>query len=235
MKVLISDKLSEEGKKVLSDRGVDFDDKPGLSPDELKSIIGDYEGLIVRSATKATAELMNTAGNLKVIGRAGVGVDNIDIQAATQRGVLVMNTPGGNTVSTAQHTFSMLLAISRNIPQACQSIKSGRWEKSKFRGTEVTGKVLGIIGLGRVGTVVSGYAKAFGMKVIVHDPYLTKEKAEQVSVEQVTLEELYRQSDYISVHTPLTRDTKGIINAHAIAKMKDGVRMLNCARGGIAD
>jgi D-3-phosphoglycerate dehydrogenase len=235
MKVLISDKLSEQGKNVLRERGVEFDDKPGLSPEELKSIIGDYEGLIVRSATKATADIISAANKLRVIGRAGVGVDNIDIEAATQKGILVMNTPGGNTVSTAQHTFSMLLAMSRNIPQACASIKEGKWEKSKFKGTEVTGKVLGIVGLGRIGSVVSSYAKAFGMNVIVYDPFLTSERAEQLNINQVDLDEIFARSDYITVHTPLTRDTKDIINAETIAKMKDGVRILNCARGGIVD
>ena len=235
MKVLISDKLSEEGKKILAAQGLEVDDKSGITPDQLKEIIGEYDGLIIRSATKATADIISAAKKLKVIGRAGVGVDNVDVVAATQKGILVMNTPEGNTVSTAQLTFSMLLALARNIPQACASMKAGAWEKTKFKGTEVTGKILGIIGLGRIGTVVMKYAKAFGMNVIVYDPYLTKERAELLGVTQVSLDELFAKSDYVTVHTPLTKDTKGIVNTDAINKMKKGVRIINCARGGIVD
>jgi D-3-phosphoglycerate dehydrogenase / 2-oxoglutarate reductase len=235
MKILISDKLSDEGKKILQSKGLEFDDKSGLTPDQLKEIISEYDGLIIRSATKVTADIISAAKKLKVVGRAGVGVDNVDVPAATQKGILVMNTPEGNTVSTAQLTFSMLLALSRNIPQADASMKTGAWEKTRFKGTEVTGKTLGIIGLGRIGTVVMKYAKAFGMSVLVYDPFLTKERAEQLNVAQVTLDEIFAKSDYITVHTPKTRDTTGIVNAEAIKKMKKGVRIINCARGGIVD
>ncbi len=235
MKILISDKLSDEGKKILEKRSLAYDERTGLSEDELKDCIGDYEAIVIRSGTKLKREIIEKADRLKVIGRAGVGVDNVDIEAATQKGIVVMNTPGGNTISTAQHTFTMLLALSRNIPQAVGSVKGGEWKKSKFAGVEVTGKTLGIIGIGRIGTYVAKYAQAFQMKVIGYDPYMSVERAEQLNIELVDLDELFRRSDYITVHTPLTDETKGIVGKSAFEKMKKGVRILNCARGGIVD
>jgi D-3-phosphoglycerate dehydrogenase len=235
MKVLISDKLSEVGKRVLQSRGVPYDDRPGLPPDELKQCLGQYDGVLIRSATKLTRDILEHSGRLRVIGRAGVGVDNVDLEAATERGILVMNTPEGNTVSTAEHTFSMLLALSRNIPQAAASVRKGEWKKSGFAGVEVSGKTLGIIGLGRIGKQVARFAMGFQMKVIGYDPFITREKAAELGIELVELEELFRSADYITVHTPLTNETRNIIDAAAIEKMKPHVRLINCARGGIVD
>jgi len=235
MKVLISDKLSDKGKHVLDARGVAYDDRPGMTPDELKECLGQYDGILIRSATKLTRSVLEHVGSLRVIGRAGVGVDNVDLDAATERGILVMNTPGGNTVSTAEHAFSLLLSISRNIPQAAASVRAGEWKKGKYAGVEVRGKTIGIIGLGRIGKQVARYAQGFQMKVIGYDPFMTTEKAEQLAIELVELDELFSRGDYITVHTPLTNETRNIINADAIARMKPGVRIINCARGGIVD
>lgn len=235
MKVLISDKLSQQGKDILEQRGVQFDDKTGLTPEELKETIGHYDGIIIRSGTKLTRDVLENAAQLKAIARAGVGLDNVDIPTATQKGIVVMNTPGGNTVSTAELTFSMLLALSRKIPQAWDSLRKGEWKRSKFRGVEVRNKTLGIIGLGRVGTQLSKYAKAFDMRVLGYDPYVSSERAQQIGVEMVDLDKLFAESDYISVHTPLTAETKDLLGKEAIAKMKPGARILNCARGGIAN
>lgn len=235
MKVLISDSLSEEGLKILEDRKIAFDCKSKLSPDELKKIIGNYEALIIRSGTKATAELIEAADKLKVIGRAGVGIDNVDLEAASKKGIVVMNTPGGNTISTAEHTVSMLLALNRNIPQANASMKSGAWDRNSFSARELSGKCLGIIGLGRIGLAVAKRAQSFGMKIIAHDPFLSKKKADQLDIELVELDDLFGKVDFLTVHTPLTPETKYMISAKQFGLMKKGVKILNCARGGIVD
>ncbi|MFH2137076.1 MAG: phosphoglycerate dehydrogenase [Candidatus Omnitrophota bacterium] len=235
MKILISDPLSEEGIKILRDRGLAFDLKPKLSPEELKSIISEYDALIIRSGTKVTAEIIKATKNLKVIGRAGVGVDNVDVDAATQKGIVVMNTPGGNTISTAEHTVSMLLALNRNIPQANISLKQGQWERKKFQGKELSKKTLGIIGLGRIGFEVAKRVQSFGMKVIAYDPFLSTKKAQQVDIELVELDELFKRSDYLTVHTPLSDETRHMIGKSQFDQMKKGVKILNCARGGIVD
>ncbi len=233
-KVLISDNLSKEGQEVLgNDPQIELDAREKVTPEELLEIIPDYDALIIRSASKVTKEVLDAACNLKVIGRAGVGIDNIDIPEATRRGIIVMNTPDANTISTAEHTFSMMLAVSRNIPQADASMKAGKWERKKFMGTEIYGKTLGVIGLGRIGTELAKRAHAFGMTVIANDPFLTEEKAEQLHVQLGTLDEIFTQSDYISVHTPKNKDTEGMINKAAFEKMKKNCRVVNCARGGI--
>jgi D-3-phosphoglycerate dehydrogenase len=236
MKILVSDQLSEEGLKILKEvKEFKVEVKTDLKPDELKEVIKDYDALIVRSATKVTQEIISAALRLKVIGRAGVGLDNVDLKAATGKGIMVMNTPAGNTVSTAEHTMSMLLALSRNIPGADASLKSGQWQRSKFMGVELYAKTLGIIGLGRIGREVAKRAASFDMKVIAYDPFLSKEVANQIGIELVELEELFKRSDYISAHTPLTSETRHLISEKEIALMKKGVRLVNCARGGIID
>ncbi|MDP3732006.1 MAG: phosphoglycerate dehydrogenase [Candidatus Omnitrophota bacterium] len=236
MRILVSDPLSEEGLKILKDvKEFQVEVKAELKPDALKEIIKDYDALIVRSATKVTRDIIDAAEKLKVIGRAGVGLDNVDLEAATQKGVIVMNTPGGNTISTAEHTMSMILALSRNIPQANASTKKGEWKRSKFMGVELYNKVLGIIGLGRIGTEVAKRALSFGMKVLAYDPFLSREVAESLGVELVELKELLGNSDYITVHTPLTEETKHIVSTEEFGLMKNGVRVINCARGGIID
>ncbi len=235
-KVLVSDNLSAEGKAILQQaQGIEADIRIKVPAEELKRIIKDYHGLIVRSATKVTAEIIAAAPNLRVIGRAGTGVDNIDLEAASKRGIVVMNTPGGNTLAAAEHTISLLLSLARHIPQATNSVKAGRWEKERFMGTEVHGQTLGIVGLGSIGSVVAKLAEGLGMKVIGYDPYLAAEVAAKRKVEMVTWDELLARSDFITVHTPLTSATKGLINASAIEKMKKGVRLINCARGGIIE
>ena len=233
-KVIVSDKLSKEGIDILTNTGkIQVDVKTGLKPEELKQIIHEYDGIVIRSATKVTQDIIEAAKNLKVIGRAGSGLDNVDKAAATAAGIVVMNTPGGNTVTTAELTFAMLLAMSRHIPQSFLSIKEGKWEKSKFQGTEVYGKTLGIIGMGNIGQVLYNRAKCFGMNPIGYDPLLSKEKAKELEINLVSLDDIYAKSDYISVHTPLVKETKGMINKETISKMKDGVKLLNIARGGI--
>ena len=235
MKILVSDNLEQSCIDILLHEGFEVDNKPGIAAEELKKTIGAYDGLVVRSSTKVTAELIGLAKNLKVIGRAGTGVDNIDVGAATRRGILVMNTPGGNTVSAAEHTVSMMLALSRNIPQAFQSLVRGEWERKKYVGTEVSEKTLGIIGLGQIGREVAVRSQGLGMKVIGYDPVLGADVASRLGIELVGLDEVYRRSDFISVHTPLTSETKGLLNDQTIAKCKRGVRIINCARGGIVD
>jgi len=236
MKVLISDKLPPVAVETLSSYpDIEADNKPGLAPEELKSIIGAYEGIIIRSGTKLTADVLELADKLKVIARAGVGVDNVDVKAASRKGIIVMNTPGGNTISTAELTFAMILALSRNIPGACASIKGGEWDRKSFVGSQVSGKVIGVIGLGRIGLEVAKRAMAFEMKVIGYDPYIAPKKAARLGIELSGLESVWERADYITVHTPITDKTRGLINAEAIAKMKDGVRIINCARGGIVD
>jgi len=236
MKILVSDPLSEEGLKILKEvRDFEVDVKTELKPETLKEIIGDYDALIVRSATKVTKDIISQAHKLKVIGRAGVGLDNVDLEQATQKGIIVMNTPAGNTISTAEHTMSMILALSRNIPQANASTKQGEWKRSKFMGVELYNKILGIVGLGRIGSEVAKRALSFGMKVLAYDPFLSREVAESLGVEVVELKELLERSDYITVHTPLTEETKHMVSKNEFVIMKKGVRVINCARGGIID
>ena len=236
MKVLISDNLSAKAVEVLKRApGIDCDVLTGLKPEELKKKIKDYHGLVVRSATKVTADIIEAAENLKVIGRAGTGVDNIDMLAATKKGVVVMNTPGGNTVTTAEHAVAMMLSLARHIPQATVSMRKGEWEKKKYEGTEITGKTLGILGVGNIGSVVASRAIGLKMNVIAYDPFISAEAADKLGVTLVTLEELFAKSDFISIHVPLTNETKNLVNAEAFAKMKKGVRIINCARGGIVN
>ena len=235
-KILISDPLAEEGINILKkEKHFRVDVKPKLPPEELKKIIGDYTALIVRSQTKVTRDIMKHAKKLKYIGRAGVGLDNIDVDEASKRGIIVMNAPGGNAISTAEHTLSLILSLSRNIPQANLSVKKGEWQRKKFMGVELYGKTLGIIGLGRIGTEVAKRALSFKMKVIACDPFLIPERAKSLGIESVSLDGLFKKSDYITVHTPLTDDTYHIIGEKAFKRMKKGVRIINCARGGIVD
>ncbi len=233
MKVLVSDNLSPKGVEILEKGGLTVDVKTGMSPDELKACIGEYHGLVIRSATKVTAEILESAVNLKVIGRAGSGLDNVDRAAASKKGVVVMNTPGGNTVTTAEHSFAMIMALARNIPQANASMKAGKWEKKKFMGVELFGKVLGVLGLGNIGKEVAKRAQGFGMHVLAYDPFLSDEQAEELAVEKASLEAVFARSDFITIHTPKTPETAGVINEKTIASMKQGVRIINCARGGI--
>ncbi len=236
MKVLVSDNLSELGVQIFRDApGIEVDVKVGLSPDELKEIIGNYDGLAIRGATKVTADVIEKATNLKVVGRAGTGLDNVDIKAASKRGIVVMNTPGGNTVTTAEHTLSMMMALVRNIPQACASMKDGKWEKKKFSGAEILNKTLGIIGLGKIGSVVADRAIGLGMNVIAYDPFLSEEQAKQMGIRLGSVDDIFREADVITLHVPLTADTRGIINAKNIAKMKKGVRIINCSRGPVVN
>ena len=233
-KVLITDPLAPQGmERLQAQSDIDCAVQPGLTEQELAERIAPYQGLIIRSGTRVTPEVIAVAQNLRVIGRAGIGVDNIDVEAATKRGIVVMNTPGGNNVTTAEHTISLLLALARNIPQATASLKAGHWQRSQFTGTEVCNKVLGLVGLGNIGTIVAERALGLRMRVVAYDPFVTSEAAARMNVELVRLEELYRQADFISVHTPLTKETRGLIDAHAFTRMKDGVRIINCARGGI--
>ncbi|MFA4992506.1 MAG: phosphoglycerate dehydrogenase [Candidatus Omnitrophota bacterium] len=236
IKVLVSDALSEEGLKVFKEsKELSVDVKTDLKPDALKEVIKDYDGLVVRSATKVTKDVIQAAKKLKVIGRAGVGLDNVDLEAATQKGIIVMNTPAGNTISTAEHTFSMILSLSRNIPQANASTKKGEWKRSKFMGVEVYGKTLGIVGFGRIGSEVAKRALSFGMKILAYDPFLSAEVAESIGVEIAELKKVLQESDYITVHTPLTDETRHMISDKEFALMRKGVRIINCARGGIID
>jgi len=235
-KVLISDSLSKEAVDILErEKEFKVDVNTKLTPEELKNAIKDYDALLVRSATKVTKDIINAADKLKIIGRAGVGLDNVDVDAASKKGIIVVNTPGGNTISTAEHTFSMILALSRSIPQADLSMKKGEWERKKFMGVELYGKTLGIVGLGRIGTEVAKRALSFGMKILAYDPYLSAEKAKELGIELVDLTTLFKTADYITVHTPLTDDTKHMVSGKEFALMKKGVRIINCARGGIID
>ena len=232
-KVLIADALSPRAVEIFKERGVEVDMKVGLPPDELKKIIGDYDGLAVRSATKVTRPLMERAAKLKVIGRAGIGVDNIDVPAATQRGIVVMNTPFGNSITTAEHAIALMFALAREIPAADQSTQAGKWEKSRFMGVELFGKTLGVVGCGNIGSIVADRALGLKMKVVAYDPYLSPERAVTLGVEKVELDELFQRADFITLHTPLTDATRNLIDAKAIARMKKGVRIINCARGGL--
>lgn len=236
MKVLVSDKLADEGIEILQKaKGIKVDVNPTLTQEQLKKCIGNYDALIVRSRSKVTREVIERARKLKVIGRAGVGVDNIDVPTATKRGIIVMNTPAGNTVSTAEQTITLLLTLSRNTTRADASVRAGGWERKKFTGVEVYDKVMGIVGLGKIGTEVARRAKAFGMRIIAFDPFIAAEKAEHLEIKLVDFKELLKESDYITVHTPLTDETYHMIGKKEFARMKKGVRIINCARGGIVD
>jgi D-3-phosphoglycerate dehydrogenase len=234
-RVLVTDSLQEIGVEVLRAEGLEVEVVPTLPAAELAFRLAECSGLIVRSASKVTAEMIAAAPGLEVIGRAGVGLDNVDVEAATRRGIVCMNTPGGNTIAAAEHTFALLLASARRLPQAHAHLKGGKWEREAFLGAEVYGKVLGIVGLGRIGAEVARRAQGFEMSVIAFDPYLTEEAAQRLGVELVELDALYQRADFITVHVPLTRDTRGLIGAAELARMKDGVRLVNCARGGIID
>ena len=234
-KVLISDELSPAAVAIFKERGIDADVQVGLSKEELERIIPAYDGLAVRSATKVTEKVIAAATNLKVVGRAGIGVDNIDAKAATTKGVIVMNTPFGNSITTAEHAVSLMLALARQIPQADRSTHAGKWEKAKFMGVELYGKTLGIIGCGNIGSIVADRAVGLKMRVVAYDPYLSEQRALEIGVEKVELDELFRRADFLTLHTPLTDKTRNIVDAKALAKMKPGVRIINCARGGLVD
>ncbi|QQS49407.1 MAG: phosphoglycerate dehydrogenase [Acidobacteriota bacterium] len=236
MKILISDNLSPSGIELL--RGYEqfeVDVRVGLKPEELKKIIGEYDALIVRSETKVTADILSAADRLRVIGRAGTGVDNIDVPAATQKGIVVMNAAAGNSVTTAEHTISLMMSLARKIPQAHGKLKAGTWDKKSFMGTELAGKTLGVIGLGNIGKIVASRAIGLAMKVLAYDPFITREVAAKAGIELGSLDDIFQRADFITVHTPLTEETRGIIGEAAFAKMKDGVRIINCARGGLVD
>jgi D-3-phosphoglycerate dehydrogenase len=235
-RVLVSDSLAPEGLAILkAEKGIQVDVKTGMKPDELKAIIGQYHALAIRSATKATAEIIDAADNLQVIGRAGIGVDNVDVPAATKKGIVVMNTPGGNTTTTAEHALSLMMSMVRFIPQATMTMKQGQWEKKKFQGHEITGKTLGIVGLGAIGSIVANRALGLKMKVIAYDPFITPERAEKLGVEAVDLDTLYTRADIITIHVPKLKETTNLINRETIAKMKKGVYIVCAARGGIVN
>ncbi|MFA7440070.1 MAG: phosphoglycerate dehydrogenase [Sphingomonadaceae bacterium] len=234
-KVLISDKMSPLAAEIFRARGVEVDEKPGLSKEELAEIIGEYDGLAIRSSTKVTSALLDAATNLKVIGRAGIGVDNVDVPAATARGVVVMNTPFGNSITTAEHAIALMFALARQLPEADASTQAGKWEKNRFMGVELTSKTLGLIGCGNIGSIVADRALGLKMRVIAYDPFLTPEHAQNLGVEKVTLDELLSRADFITLHTPLTESTRNILSAENLAKAKKGVRIVNCARGGLID
>ncbi|HWU56017.1 MAG TPA: phosphoglycerate dehydrogenase [Rhizomicrobium sp.] len=234
-KVLIADKLSPAAVAIFRERGVDADVKTGLTKEELVKIVDQYDGIAIRSATKLTADVLKVAKNLKVVGRAGIGVDNVDIPAATAAGVIVMNTPFGNSITTAEHAISLMLALARELPAANASTQAGKWEKNRFMGVEITGKVLGLIGAGNIGSIVADRAKGLKMRVIAFDPYLSEERASDLGIEKVELNDLLARADFITLHVPLTAETKNILSADAIAKTKKGVRIVNCARGGLID
>ncbi|MDP6560155.1 MAG: phosphoglycerate dehydrogenase, partial [Candidatus Binatia bacterium] len=236
MKILVSDPLPLQGLEVFQHTpNFEVDVRLGLKPKELCDLIGDYHGLVIRSGTKATAEVIEAARELKVIGRAGVGVENIDVDAASRNGIVVMNTPGGNNVTTAEHAITLMVSLARHIPQAVASLKSGKWARQKFMGVELCNKTLGIIGLGNVGHIVAERAVGLKMKVLGYDPYIATETAARLGIELVSLDDIYKRSDFITVHTSLTKETRGLINRNTFAKMKTGVRIINCARGGIVD
>ncbi len=236
MKILISDNLSESGiEKLKAIPMFEVEVNTSLTPEELRQIIKEYDALVIRSATKVTEEIIEAADRLKVIARAGIGLDNVDIAAASKRGIVVMNTPEGNVITTAEHTIAMLFAVSRNIAQATASLKAGKWEKKRFRGKELFNKVLGIIGVGRIGRIVADRAKGLKMNVIAYDPYINAEVIGKLGIEAVTFDELLQRSDYITVHTPITQETRNILNAEAFKKVKKGVFVANCARGGIVN
>ncbi|MDF2605488.1 phosphoglycerate dehydrogenase [Sphingomonas sp.] len=234
-KVLISDKMDPKAAQIFRERGVEVDEITGKTPDELKAIIGQYDGLAIRSSTKVTKDILEAATNLKVVGRAGIGVDNVDIPAASAKGVVVMNTPFGNSITTAEHAIALMFALARDLPEADRSTQAGKWEKNRFMGVEVTGKTLGLIGAGNIGSIVADRALGLKMKVVAYDPFLTEERAIELGVQKVTLDELLARADFITLHTPLTDQTRNILSAENLAKTKKGVRIINCARGGLID
>src|SRR4051795_13076541 len=236
-RVLISDALSPAAVQIFKDRGVDVDFQPdlGKDKDKLAAIIGGYDGLAIRSATKVTAKILEQARNLKVIGRAGIGVDNVDVPAATARGVIVMNTPFGNSITTAEHAIAMMFALARQIPQADASTQAGKWEKNRFMGVELTAKTLGVIGCGNIGSIVADRAIGLRMRVIAFDPFLSPERALELGVEKVDLDELLARAEIITLHTPMTPQTRNILSREALAATRKGVRIINCARGGLVD
>ncbi len=234
-KVLISDELSPRAVEIFKERGVDADVKVGLKPDQLRAIVGDYDGLAIRSATKVTAEVLAVAGKLKVVGRAGIGVDNVDIKAATARGVVVMNTPFGNAITTAEHAIALMFAVARQVPAADVSTQAGKWEKNRFMGAELSFKTLGLIGCGNIGSIVAERAIGLKMRVAAYDPFLSEERAQALGVDKVTLDELIARADFISIHTPFTEQTKNILSRERLMKARKGVRIINCARGGLVD
>ncbi|MCH4893568.1 phosphoglycerate dehydrogenase [Sphingomonas sp. SFZ2018-12] len=234
-KVLISDKMSPLAAQIFRERGVEVDEITGKTPDELKAIIGDYDGLAIRSSTKVTKDILAHAPNLKVIGRAGIGVDNVDIPAASAQGVVVMNTPFGNSITTAEHAIALMFALARQLPEADASTQAGKWEKNRFMGVELTAKTLGLIGAGNIGSIVADRAQGLKMKVIAFDPFLSPERAVEIGVEKVELDQLLARADFITLHTPLTDQTRNILSAENLAKTKKGVRIINCARGGLID
>ena len=235
VKVLISDKLSPAAVEIFRNRGIEVDVKTGLAAADLRAIIANYDGLAVRSATKVTRELLEAATNLKVVGRAGIGVDNVDVKSATARGVVVMNTPYGNAITTAEHAIAMMFALARQIPDASTSTRAGKWEKNRFMGVELTNKTLGLVGCGNIGSIVADRAQGLKMRVIAYDPYLTEKRALDLGVEKVELDDLFARADFITLHTPLTEATRNLISREAIAKTRKGVRIINCARGGLID
>lgn len=234
-KVLISDKMDPKAAAIFRERGIQVDEITGKTPEELAAIIGDYDGLAIRSSTKVTAKLLERATNLKVVGRAGIGVDNVDIPAATARGVVVMNTPFGNSITTAEHAIALMFALARQLPEADASTQAGKWEKNRFMGVELTAKTLGLIGAGNIGSIVASRALGLKMKVIAFDPFLTPERALELGIEKVDLDDLLRRADFITLHTPLTDQTRNILSRENIGKTKKGVRIINCARGGLID
>ncbi len=234
-RVLVSDDLSPEGVEILKKAGLQVDVRVGLKADELERIIPEYDGLAVRSATKVNARLLERAARLKVVGRAGVGVDNVDIEAATRRGVVVMNTPGGSSTTVAELTLAHMFALARHVAQATASVKGGKWEKKKFQGRELAGKTLGVVGIGNIGSIVVERCRAMRMRVIAYDPFISAEAAAKLGVTQVSLDELWAQADFISLHVPLTEQTRNLVNAQTLARMKKGAMLVNCARGGVID
>ncbi len=234
-KVLISDKMDPRAAQIFRERGIEVDEITGKTKDELIAMIGDYDGLAIRSATKVTADVIAAAKNLKVVGRAGIGVDNVDIPAASAAGIVVMNTPFGNSITTAEHAIALMFALARQLPEADVSTQAGKWEKNRFMGVELTSKTLGLIGAGNIGSIVADRARGLKMKVVAYDPFLTPERAVDMGVEKVTLDALLARADFITLHTPLTNETRNILNAEALAKTKKGVRIINCARGGLID
>jgi D-3-phosphoglycerate dehydrogenase len=235
MKVLISDNLAPIGARILRDAGLDVDIITGLPPEELMKIIPEYQGLVIRSATKVTSEIIEAARNLRVVGRAGIGLDNVDVPAASKNGIVVMNAPDGNATTAAEHAIAMMMSLSRNVPQATASMKAGKWEKKNFMGREVTGKTLGIVGIGRIGSIVADRAMGLRMKVIAFDPHMPKELVDKLGVELVGLEEVAQRADYISVHVPLTKETKHLLSVDFFKNMKKGAMLIDCARGGVVD
>ncbi len=234
-KVLISDKMDPRAAQIFRERGVEVDEITGKTPDELAAIVGDYDGLAIRSSTKVTKAILAAATRLKVVGRAGIGVDNVDIPAASAAGVVVMNTPFGNSITTAEHAIALMFALARQLPEADASTQAGKWEKNRFMGVELTAKTLGLIGAGNIGGIVADRALGLKMKVIAYDPFLAPERAQDIGVEKVELDELLKRADFITLHTPLTDQTRNILSADALAKTKPGVRIVNCARGGLID